>query len=112
MFAGKNSVGASALDGLGMGLGFTLALLSMAVIREVLGSGAFAGMEIPFMKNYTINILTSAPGGFMVYGFLIAVVYKLTHGKAPKKKSFSCEGCPSAALCGKLDCTAEETEAN
>lgn len=112
MFAGKNSVGASALDGLGMGLGFTLALLAMAIVREVFGSGSFAGIEIPFMQNYTINILTSAPGGFMVYGFLIALVHKLTHGKAPKKKSFSCEGCPSAALCGKKECNKTETEAN
>ncbi len=112
MFAGKNSVGKSALDGLGMGLGFTLALLSMAIIREVFGKGAFAGMEIPFMQNFKISILASAPGGFMVYGFLIALVYKLTHGKAPKKKSFSCEGCPSAALCGKKDCSLEKTEGN
>ena len=43
MFAGKNSVSASALDGLGMGLGFTLALLAMAIVREVFGSGSFAG---------------------------------------------------------------------
>lgn len=112
MFAGKNSVGKSALDGLGMGLGFTLALLSMAIIREVLGKGSFAGMEIPFMQNFKISILSSAPGGFMVYGFLIALVYKLTNGKAPKKKSFSCEGCPSAALCGKKNCELEEQEEN
>ncbi len=112
MFAGKNSVGKSVLDGLGMGIGFTFALLSMAIIREVLGKGSFAGMEIPFMQNFKISILASAPGGFMVYGFLIALVHKLTHGKAPKKKSFSCEGCPSSAFCGKKNCLSEETEGN
>lgn len=99
MFAGKNSVGKSALDGLGMGLGFTIALLAMATIREVIGAGSFAGIEIPVLSQFKIEYLTKAPGGFMVYGILIAVVYKITHGKAPLKKSFSCEGCPSAAHC-------------
>lgn len=110
MFAGKNTVGKSVLDGVGMGIGFTLALLAMATIREVLGNGSFAGIEIPFLSNFKIEILTKAPGGFMVYGVLIAVVYKLTHGKAPLKKSFSCEGCPSAAFCGKAECLQAKEE--
>ena len=50
MFAGKNTVGKSALDGIGMGLGFTLALCAMAVIREVFGNATFAGMSIPFLE--------------------------------------------------------------
>lgn len=104
MFAGKNSVGKSALDGVGMGIGFTIALLSMAVIREVFGAGTFAGVEIPFLIDYKIEVLGKAPGGFMVYGILIALVYKLTHGKAPKKKSFGCEGCPSAEVCNESAC--------
>lgn len=109
MFAGKNNVGKSMLDGLGMGIGFTLALLAMSTVREILGCGSFAGIEIPFLQNYKIEIFTKAPGGFMVYGILIAVVHKLTSGKAPKRKSFSCEGCPSAAMCGKTECiTAKE----
>ncbi len=99
MFAGKNSVGKSVLDGIGMGIGFTLALLAMSTIREVLGAGTFAGMEIPFMIDHKIEIFTKAPGGLMVYGLLIALVNVLTKGKAIKKKSFSCEGCPSASLC-------------
>ncbi len=108
MFAGKNSVGRSVLDGIGMGIGFTLALLLMATIREVVGAGTFAGIEIPFMIDHKIEIFTKAPGGFMVYGFMIALVYKLTHGKAPLKKSFSCEGCPSAAVCNGGCDTAKE----
>ena len=99
MFAGKNSVGRSALDGIGMGLGFTLALLAMATVREVFGNGSFAGMEIPFLKDHTIGILTQAPGGLLVYGLLIFAVTALTQGRAPKKKSFGCEGCPSAGNC-------------
>ncbi|MBQ8600635.1 MAG: electron transport complex subunit E [Clostridia bacterium] len=106
MFASKNSVARSALDGVGMGLGFTLALLSMAVIREVFGAGSFAGIAIPFIKDHTIDILTQAPGGLLVYGLLIFAVTALTHGKAPKKKSFGCEGCPSAGNC--MSCTGKE----
>lgn len=108
MFAAKNNVGKSALDGLGMGLGFTLALLSIAIIREPFGAGTFAGMDIPFLKDHTIAFLAQAPGGFLVYGIMIAVVYKLTHGKAPYKKEFSCDNCPSAALCNKSACKAKE----
>ena len=99
MFAGKNSVGKSVLDGIGMGLGFTLALVAMAPVREVLGSGSFAGIAIPFMSTHTIDIFIKAPGGLMVYGFLIAVVNVITKGKAIKKKDFSCAGCPSAGVC-------------
>lgn len=99
MFAGKNSIGKSALDGIGMGLGFTIALLAMSTVREVLGAGTFMGMEIPFVIDHKIEILTKAPGGLMVYGILIAVVNKITKGKLIKKKEFSCAGCPSAASC-------------
>lgn len=104
MFARKNNVFDSALDGLGMGIGFTLALVLMASFREVLGAGSWAGNEIAFLKNYTIPILTAAPGGFFTFGIMIALMNKLTSGKAPLRKSFSCEGCPNAASCGKASC--------
>ncbi len=104
MFAGKNSVGKSALDGIGMGLGFTLALVAMSTIREVFGAASFAGIAIPFLEPYKIEVLVKAPGGMMVYGCLIALVYALTHGKAPVKKSFSCAGCPNAASCHAAAC--------
>ncbi|MBQ2876408.1 MAG: electron transport complex subunit RsxE [Clostridia bacterium] len=110
MFARKNNVIDSALDGLGMGLGFLLALVAMATIREVLGAGSFAGIKIPFLQDYTLPILTMAPGGFLVFGILIAVINKIGPKKgAQKRKEFSCEGCPSAALCGKVSC-AENVE--
>ena len=111
MFAGKNTVGKSALDGVGMGIGFTLALVSMAIVREVLGSAAFAGIAIPFLEPYKIGFLSKAPGGLLVYGLLIAVVYIITNGKAPKKRSFSCEGCPSRATCNPAACGGEKEEA-
>ena len=105
MFASKNTVGSSILDGAGMGLGFTLALLCMASVREVFGAGSFAGMEIPFISNYTVPILVSPPGGFFVFGVLIALVSAL--GKKPAKEEFGCEGCPNAALC-QGECGKEE----
>jgi electron transport complex protein RnfE len=110
MYARKNTVFDSMLDGLGMGLGFLLALVAMATVREVLGAGSFAGIEIPFLSEYNIPILTMAPGGFLVFGILIAVVNKIGVKKGEeKRKNFSCEGCPSASLCGKVSC-AENTE--
>ena len=106
MFARKNGVADSALDGLGMGLGFLVALLAMATIREVFGAGSFAGISIPFLSKFNFPILTQAPGGFLVFGILIAVVNKLGVKKgAEKRRNFSCEGCPSAALCGKTSCS-------
>lgn len=104
MFASQNSVGKSALDGIGMGLGFTLTLTAMATIREVLGNATFAGIAIPFLEPYKISFLVKAPGGMLVYGLLIALVSVLTSGAYPKKKSFGCEGCPSAATCHTGQC--------
>ena len=110
MFARKNTVVDSAIDGLGMGIGFLLALFAMALVREVLGAGSFWGFEIPFLQEYKISILAQAPGGFLVFGIMIAIVNKIGPKKgAEKRKSFSCEGCPSAALCGKVSCS-ENTE--
>jgi electron transport complex protein RnfE len=110
MFARKNGVVDSAIDGLGMGVGFLLALLAMATIREVFGAGAFAGIEIPFLVDYKIPILTQAPGGFLVFGILIAVVNAIGPKKGEgKRRQISCEGCPSASLCGKVSC-AENAE--
>ena len=110
MFARKNCVLDSALDGIGMGLGFLIALVAMAAIREVFGAGSFAGIEIPFLKNYTIPLLIQAPGGFLVFGIMIAIVNKIgPKAGERKRKQFSCEGCPSAALCGKVSC-AENAE--
>ena len=109
MFARKNGVVDSILDGVGMGLGFLLALLVMAFIREVFGAGAFFGIELGFMENIKIPALTQAPGGFLVFGLVIAVMNKLTEKKGGvKRKSFSCEGCPSAHICNKTSCSEME----
>ena len=99
MFASKNNVIDSALDGLGMGLGFTLALFCMGTVREILGSGSFLGFKIPFLQDYSIPFFTQAAGGFFVFGVLIAVVNKITKGKAISKKEFGCANCPSRGAC-------------
>lgn len=100
MFANKNNVIDSAIDALGMGVGFTLALSLMATIREILGNGTWMGIEIPLLADNPISIMTMAPGGFLVFGILIAVVNKISGGKNSKKAS-GCAGCPSAEICGK-----------
>ena len=88
----------------------SIALLAMAIIREVFGAGSFAGIEIPFLTDYTIDILVKAPGGMLVYGLLIAVVAFATNGQFPKKKSFSCEGCPSNGICNQSCSNSKEFE--
>jgi len=102
MFASKNRTFDSILDALGSGAGFTLALLAIATIREVFGSGSWFGMAIPWLSDNNAAIFTMAPGGFIVFAFLIALVNKLSKGKAIKRKEFGCEGCPSAVACGKV----------
>lgn len=108
MFANKNTVKDSVLDGAGMGLGFTIALLSMALIREVLGNASFFGIAIKFLEPYKISFLTQSAGGFFVFGVMIAIVNVITRGKAPRKKDFSCEGCPAKDSCGGKECKKDE----
>ena len=111
MYANKNNVLDSACDGFGMGLGFLFALLIIATIREVIGNGSFAGIEIPFLNYFKIPILVKAPGGFLVYGIIIAIMNKLTEKKGGvKRKSFSCEGCPSSGHCSKSTCSESACE--
>ena len=105
MFAKKNGVVDSLLDGIGMGVGFLVALLIIATVREVLGDGSFAGLEVPFLSAVKIPVLTKSPGGFLVYGIVIAVMNKITEKSGGvKKKSFSCENCPTSHICSKLSC--------
>ena len=98
-FANKNGVVDSILDAIGMGIGFTLTLFVMASIREIFGNGTWMGIAIPVLAENHISLMTMAPGGFFVFGLLIAAVNKFFVNK-PVKKDFGCEGCPSAASCG------------
>ncbi len=99
MYANKNGVFDSALDAVGMGLGFTLTLVVMASIREVFGSGTWFGMKIPVLIDNPISILTMAPGGFFIFGCLIALVNKIMKGQALKGAAAGCAACPSCSAC-------------
>lgn len=104
MFASKNGIIDSALDGIGMGIGFTITLTIMGTIREILGSGTWmSGLDglLPFLpEGFAIQVLpeaidpftimTSAPGGFFVFGVLMAAATWLTTPKA--KKAETAEG--------------------
>lgn len=74
MFACKHNVFESALDGIGMGLGFTLALIGMASIREIIGAGSWMGITIVPESIDRMTIMTGAPGGFFTFGLLMALV--------------------------------------
>ncbi len=100
MFASKNNPFDSALDGIGMGIGFTVALGIMGLIREFFGSGTAFGINILTDIVPGMGIFNLAPGGFFVFGVLIAAVNYFTKGKGLKKKEFGCEGCAMAAMCG------------
>ncbi len=80
-FASKNSVGKSALDGIGMGLGFTAALCIISAVREVLGQGTIWGLEILSGPAKPAAIIGMPPGGFIVLGILIAVINFITSKK-------------------------------
>ena len=74
-FASKNNVFSSALDGLGMGLGFAMALTILGSVRELLGNGSFFGMK--FLEGDAILIFILPPGAFIVLGYLIAFINKI-----------------------------------
>lgn len=100
MFASKNSPLDSALDGIGMGIGFTLALGIMGLVREWFAAGTLFGIEVLTGIVPGMGIFNLAPGGFFVFGVLIAAVNYFTKGKALKKNDFGCDGCAMAAMCG------------
>ena len=73
-FANKNSVGASALDGIGIGLGFTLSLTVIGIMREILGSGSVFGWK--FIPGEGILAFVMAPGAFIALGYLMVLFNK------------------------------------
>ena len=75
-FASKNGVVASLFDGVGMGLGFTLALTVLGAIREILGTGKIFGCEV-WTEDYGMLMFVLPPGAFIVLGYLIAIVNKM-----------------------------------
>ena len=124
-FANKNRVIASAVDGLGMGIGFTAALFVMSLFREFLGNGTLFSDAQNLLSVFGENVLggwngitvLSTPmtvfilpaGGFFVFGVLIALSNKLGEKKKlPKAELHGCENCPMAATCSKNVTNKEE----
>ena len=111
-FASKNPVLASAVDGFGMGVGFTTALFLMSSVREILGAGSFLGMSIPFLSQNPILIFILPPGGFFVFGILMAVVNRIAEKKGkPRAELRGCEACPMAQSCKLHSCEKTEEKA-
>lgn len=89
-FASKNPPLESACDGLGMGLGFTLAITLLSAIRELLGSGTLLGIQVMPDSYQPMAIITQAPGGFIMLGLLMVVMNSLF--KAYDRRRASKEG--------------------
>ena len=110
-YASKNPVLPSIFDGLGMGLGFTIALSLLGGFREILGAGTILGINIPHWDG--IGIFVMAPGAFFVLAAFIAIQnqIRISHGKKPRK--LQCEqGCAGCTGCGSdySQCNKEEKE--
>ncbi|NJD04845.1 MAG: electron transport complex subunit E [Ruminiclostridium sp.] len=89
MFACKNGVVPSIFDGIGMGLGFTAALLFMGMVREVLGNGTFFGVNVFGDSASPAIAMILPPGGFLTYGIFIGLLNKFS------KNKITAPGCPT-----------------
>ena len=83
-FASKNSVGKVVLDSIGMGIGYTWVLVAISIIRELLGAGSFFGIEV-IPESYRLGLFTAAPGGFIVFGLMIAITEGISGAVAKSK---------------------------
>ncbi len=110
-YASKNGVILSALDGVGMGLGFTIALSLLGGFREILGAGTILGINIPGWNG--IGIFVMAPGAFFVLATLIAIQNYIRAKQGKKPRKLQCEqGCTGCSGCGTdyTGCNKEEKE--
>lgn len=108
MFAAKNPVLPAVLDGLGMGIGFTATLTVMGIIRELLGAGTLFSLPITANVIDPMIIMILPPGGFFVFGILVAVSNALAKKKGkPLAEHTGCKGC---SLCGSCPLSEEEAE--
>ncbi len=86
-FASKNNVIRSAMDGVGMGLGFTLSLLLISSIRELVGNGTIFNINVMGAGFEPMLLLVLAPGGFIVYGLLLGLINAIGEKRAASKKN-------------------------
>ena len=111
MFANKHNPLESLFDGLGMGLGYTMVLASMAVFRELLGSGTLLGYRI-IPEGYQIGVMTQTPGGFFTFGLWMAMLTAAlaASGKKFKPEIKCCGACTGCAMSGSCENKEEETK--
>ncbi len=88
MFASKNNIVDSALDGIGMGIGYIGSLVLMGMLREFFGAGTLFGISILAGKIEGVGILNLAPGGFFTYAILVAAVNYIIRDKSIKRRDF------------------------
>lgn len=96
MFANKNKVFDSMLDGLGMGAGFTLSLTIISSIREILGSGTWLGFPVTVGAIDPIILFVLPPGGFIVFGIVMGLFNKIVN--AVTGENSKCESCQDCSL--------------
>ncbi|MDR2166649.1 MAG: electron transport complex subunit RsxE [Clostridiales bacterium] len=110
-FSSKNPALNTTFDAIGMGLGFTLALIIIGIIREFIGGGAFLGFALPEAFPRT-TVLALPPGGFFVLAFVIVIFTKFRDkffsGKPKPAKVAVGGGCASAKACPSADCPAKD----
>ena len=84
-YASKNDVLHSAVDGIGMGLGFTLSITLIGIIRELFGAGTIFGAQVLGTGFEPMLLLVLAPGGFIVYGLLLGIINAISARSSSKK---------------------------
>lgn len=107
-YANKNSVGLAAFDGIGMGIGFTLALTGLGFIRELLGAGTAFGFQVIPKSVEPIGIFIKAPGAFLVLAVMIAVINALGIKNRSNEMVQGCDGCCASCAKGRNGCGEEE----
>ena len=107
-YASKNPVIPSMFDGIGMGLGFTMGLTLIGIVREILGNGSFFDKPIAALNDYHITLFGLAPGAFIVLGFLVAIMNVVRRNMEAKGKPLpavqgcmggDCSGCTLSSAC-------------
>ena len=110
-YAGKKGPVASVFDGLGMGIGFTLAILLVASVREIIGAGTVFGLRVTPASYVPANLFVLAPGAFLVLAVFVAIMNKLQIGAGRRTGwdptqgdgCVSCAGCAMAGACAKKE---------
>ena len=86
-FAGKNAVMPSIADGIGMGIGFTFALILISAVREFFGTGSIMGFQLMGASFEPVLLFILAPGGFLVFGLLLGIINAIVDKRKANKES-------------------------